>query len=58
MYFFYSCLLRGPQKSADSAGSSSKMSNSQSFSNNKAHQCCPGHQNGRHRVHPHACIII
>ncbi|XP_031638336.1 soluble guanylate cyclase 88E isoform X2 [Contarinia nasturtii] len=52
------CLTnKSSQKSADSA-SSSKMSNSQSFANNKSHQCCPGHQNGRHRVHPHACIII
>ncbi|XP_055301154.1 soluble guanylate cyclase 88E [Sitodiplosis mosellana] len=48
---------KNSQKSADSAASSSKMSNSQSFSNNKSHQCCSGHQNGRHRVHSQCNII-
>lgn len=55
---FQFLFFRNSQKSNESVANSTKMSNSQSFSNNKSHQCCSGHQNGRHRVHPHACNII
>lgn len=46
------------RKSGGRATQSTKMPTSQSYSHSKSHECCAGHQNGRHRVHPHACTII